>query len=62
MLHSSTDQQLFEKYLYNQSSYYKSTDVFCYERKLSHTTAETTLSAVSNDEWDTKEVTGKSTV
>ena len=38
----------------------KNTDNFCYEGKLSHATAKSTLFVVSKDEWDTKEDTGKS--
>ena len=38
----------------------KNTDDFCYEGKPSHTTTKLTLFAVSKDEWDTKEDTGKS--
>ena len=36
------------------------TDNFCYEGKRSRATAKLTLFAVSKDEWDTKEDTGKS--
>jgi len=35
-------------------------DDFHYETKLSNATAKLTLFAVSKDEWDTKEGTGKS--
>ena len=38
----------------------KNTDDFRYEGKPSHVTAKSTLFAVSKDEWDTKEDTGKS--
>ena len=38
----------------------KNTDDFCYEGKPSYVTAKSTLFAVSKDEWDTKEDTGKS--
>ena len=38
----------------------KITDDFCYEGKPSHATTKLTLFAVSKDEWDTKEDTGKS--
>ena len=38
----------------------KNTDDFHYEGKLSHATAKSTLFAVSKDEWNTKEDTGKS--
>ena len=38
----------------------KNTDNFCYEGKPSHATTKLTLFAVSKDEWDTKEDTGKS--
>ena len=40
----------------------KNTDDFCYKGKLPRATAhaKSTLFAVSKDEWDTKEDTGKS--
>ena len=38
----------------------KNTDDFCYEGKPSCATAKLTVFAVSKDEWDTKEDTGKS--
>ena len=38
----------------------KNTDNFRYEGKPSHATAKSTPFAVSKDEWDTKEETGKS--
>ena len=38
----------------------KNTDNFCYEGKPSHATAKFTPLAVSKDEWDTKENSGKS--
>ena len=38
----------------------KSTDNFCYDGKPSRATAKLTLFAVSKDEWDTKEDSGKS--
>ena len=38
----------------------KNTNEFHYERKPSRATAKLTLFAVSKDEWDTKEDTGKS--
>ena len=38
----------------------KNTDDFRYERKPSCATTKSTLYAVSKDEWDTKEDTGKS--
>ena len=38
----------------------KNTDDFLYEGKPSHATAKSTFFAVSKDEWDTKEDTGKS--
>ena len=60
LLHSSTNQELFKKHLCNQSSYYENTDDFHYEGKPSRATTKLTLFAVSKDEWDTKEDTGKS--
>ena len=38
----------------------KNTDDFCYKGNPSHATAKSTPFAVSKDEWDTKEDTGKS--
>ena len=38
----------------------KKTDDFYYKEKPSNATAKSTLFAVSKDEWDTKEDTGKS--
>ena len=38
----------------------KNMEDFCYEGKPSRATAKSTLFAVSKDEWDTKEDTGKS--
>ena len=38
----------------------KNTDDFCYEGKPSHATAKSTPFAISKDEWNTKEDTGKS--
>ena len=59
-LHSITNQGLFEKHLCNQSSHYESTDDFCYEGKPLRTTTKSIPFAVGQDEWDTKEDTGKS--
>ena len=59
-LHSSTNQELFEKHLCYQNSHYENTDDFRYEGKPSCAIAKSTLFAVSKDEWDTKEDTGKS--
>ena len=56
-LHSSTNQ---EQHLCNQSRHYENTDDFHYEGKPSHATTKSKLFAVSDDEWDTKEDTGKS--
>ena len=58
-LHSSMNQELLEKNLYFQNSYYENTDDFHYEGKPSRAIAKSTLFAVSKDEWDTKEDTGK---
>ena len=54
------NQELFEKHLYNQNSHCENTDDFHYEEKPSRATAKSTLFAVSKDEWDTTEDTGKS--
>ena len=61
-LHSSTNQELFEKHLCYQNSHYENTDNFRYEGKPSRPIAKSSLFAVSKDEWDTKEDTGKSIV
>ena len=50
-LHSSTNQQLFEKHLCNQSSHYEKYRRFPYEGKPSCATAKSTLFAVSKNEW-----------
>ena len=59
-LHSSTNQELFEKHLCNQNSHYEKCGLFPLKGKPSHSTTKPTLFAVSKDEWDTKEDTGKS--
>ena len=59
-LHSSTNQELFEKHLCNQNSHYEKYGRFRYKGKPSRATTKPTLFAVSKDEWDTKEDTGKS--
>ena len=59
-LHSIANQELFEKHLCNHSSHYENMDDFHYERKPSHATSKLTPFAGSQDEWDTKEDTGKS--
>ena len=56
-LHSSTNQELFEKLKIAMTN----TDDFRYmEGKPSRAITKLTLFAVSKDEWDTKENTGKS--
>ena len=59
-LHSSTNQELFEKFLCNQNRHYEKYGNFHYKGKPSHATTKLTLYTVSKDEWDTKEYTGKS--
>ena len=59
-LHSSTNQDLFEKYLCNRNSHDENTDDFRFEGKPSRARAKSTPFPVSKDEWDTKENTGKS--
>ena len=54
------NQELSKKHLCNQSSHCENTDDFHYEGKPSHATAKSTPFAVSKNEWDTKEDTGKS--
>ena len=45
---------------FGQGAILKNLDNFCYKGKPSHAIAKSTLFAVSKDEWDTKEDTGKS--
>ena len=59
-LHNITNQELFESTSAIKSSHYENMDDFRYEGKPSRATAKPTLFAVSKDEWDTKEDTGKS--
>ena len=59
-LHSSMNQELFEKHLCNHNNHYENTNDFHFEGKLLHATAKSTSFTVSKDEWDTKEDTGKS--
>ena len=56
-LHSSTNQELFEKHLCNQNSHYEKYGRFPLR---GGATTKSTLFAVSKDAWDTKEDTGKS--
>ena len=56
-----TKQELFKKHPCNQSSHYEKYRRFPLQRKPSHTTTKLTPFAVSKDEWDTKEDTGKCT-
>ena len=50
-LHSSTNQEVFEKHLCIKSSHYENMDGFL---------SKPSLFIVSKDEWNTKEDTGKS--
>ena len=60
-LHSSTNQEVFEKHLYNKSSHYEKYGRFLVtQRKPSHATTKLMLFTVSKDERNTKEDTGKS--
>ena len=58
-LHSSTNQELFEKHLCNRNSHDENTDDFRFKGKPSRARAKSTPFPVSKDEWDTKEDTGK---
>ena len=61
LLHSSMNQELFEKHLCNKSSHYEKYGRFLFmQRKPSRATTELTPFTVSKDEWNTKEDTGKS--
>ena len=59
-LHSSTNPELFEKCSAIKIATITNMDDFRYEGKPSRAIAKSTLFAVSKDEWDTKEDTGKS--
>jgi len=60
-LPSSTNQEAFEKQLYNESNQYvKYRNFSVMKRKPSCATTESTFFAASKDEWNTKEATGKS--
>ena len=59
-LHSSTNQELFESTSAIKIATMKNTDDFHFEGKSSRATTKSTPFAVSKDEWDTKEDTGKS--
>ena len=60
LIHSISNQELFEKHLCNQIATMKNMDDFCYEGKPSCATTKLILFTVSSDECDTKENTGKS--
>ena len=59
-LHNITNQELFESTSAIKVATMKNTNNFHYEGKPSRATAKSTLFAVSKDEWDTKEDSGKS--
>jgi len=60
-LHSSKIQELFEKYLCNQSSPYENYGWFLLHKGSHHVLPpKLTFFVVSKDEWNTKEDTGKS--
>ena len=58
--HSSTNQEMFEKHPAIKIATMENMDDFRFEGMPSRATAKLTLFAVSKDEWDTKEDTGKS--
>ena len=60
LLHSSTNQELLKSTSTIKITITKNTEEFHFKGKPSHATAKSTLFAVSKDEWDTKEDTGKS--
>ena len=61
LLHSNTNQEVFEKHLCIKSSHYEKYGRFLItQRKPSRATTKLTLFTVSKDEWNTKEDTGKS--
>jgi len=60
-LHCSTNQEVFEKHVYDKSSYYEKYGQFLImQRKPSCATTKSTLFTVSKDKWNTKEDTSKS--
>ena len=60
-LHSSTNEELFEKHLCDKNNHYEKYGQFLItQRKPSHATTKLTPFTVSKDEWNTKEDTGKS--
>ena len=60
LLHSSANEELLKSTSTIKVATMKNMDDFRYEGKPSHTTAKSTLFAVSKDEWDTNEENGKS--
>ena len=60
LLHSSTNQELFEKQLCILGSHYKNANDFCYTKEAIMCNTKSTLFTFSKDEWDTKEDTSKS--
>ena len=61
LLHSSTNQEVFEKHFCIKSSHYEKYGRFLVtQRKPLRATTKSTLFTVSKDEWNTKEDTGKS--
>ena len=59
-LHNITNQELLKNTSAIKVATMNNTDNFCYKGKPSHATTKSTPFAVSQDEWDTKEDTGKS--
>ena len=60
LLHNITNQELLEKTSAIKVATMKNINDFHYEGKPSHATTKSTLFAVSKDEWDKKEDSGKS--
>ena len=59
-IHSSTNQELFEKYLCNRNSHNVKYGCFLFRREAITCSRQIDTFPVSKDEWDTKEDTGKS--
>ena len=60
-LHSSMNQELFEKHICSKSCHYEKYRRFCItQRKPSHATTKLMLFTLRIDEWNRKEDTGKS--
>ena len=60
LLHNITNHELFEKHLCNQSSYYEKYEQLSLRREAIMRYYQINTFCCQQDEWDTKEDTGKS--